>query len=76
MSVPTKRAAEERALRELWAASDRLYEQSQRRHNARLWTQHHKRLREVFQGHADHHEREQERYQRLLDEEPEEACPP
>ena len=65
-TAPSKRAAEATALQELWAASDRAYERARRREVCAARIEHHERLAEVFRGHVDRHEREQERYHQIL----------
>jgi hypothetical protein len=66
--APPDRRAEENALAELWAASERLYGEALRRRNCSLWIEHHARLARGFSAHADHHTREKEKYEALLKE--------
>ena len=67
------RAAEQKHLEDLWAASERLYGRARRRAVCAQWIEHHQHLSDVFRSHANHHAREQECYQRILAEEFEDA---
>jgi hypothetical protein len=60
--------AEEEKMERLWRTSARAYGQARRREVCVQWIRHHEHLTGVFRSHADHHAREQERYQRLLAE--------
>jgi hypothetical protein len=64
---------EEDRVEALWAVSERAYGPRRRRKNCTLWIRHHERLAGVFRSRADHHAREQERYQGILAEESEDA---
>jgi ribosomal protein L17 len=59
---------EQRHVEELWTASERVYGAARRRVFCAQWIEHHQHLCDVFRSHADHHAREQERYQRILAE--------
>jgi hypothetical protein len=67
------RAAEQKHLEDLWAASERLYGGARRRAVCAQWIEHHQHLCYVFRSHANHHAREQERYQRILAEDSEDS---
>jgi hypothetical protein len=53
-------------LEELWRLQDRLVEQRRRRENCALRIAYHERLAGVFRGQSERHERERNRYQRVL----------
>jgi hypothetical protein len=69
--VTTK--AEQARVEALWESSARAYGHARRREVCVEWIQHHQHLCGVFRSHADDHAREQERYQRILAEESEDA---
>jgi hypothetical protein len=60
--------ASDQALRleDLWALQDRLAEQRRRRENCALRIAYHERLGGVFRDQSERHERERDRYQRVL----------
>jgi hypothetical protein len=60
--------AEQERIEVLWGASARAYGQARRREVCVEWVRYHEHLGDVFRSHAERHEREQERYQRLLTE--------
>ena len=57
----------------LWATSEWTYDADRRREVCTLWIDYHEHLAGVFRSHVAHHESEQERYQRMLAEESEDA---
>jgi hypothetical protein len=73
VTMQADRRAEQRRVEELWELSERAYGETRRREVCAEWIHYHEHLAEVFRSHADHHDREQERYQRILAEESEDA---
>jgi hypothetical protein len=53
--------------------AERSYGEDRRREICAEWIQHQEHLCAVYRSHADHHAREQERYQRIQAEESEDA---
>jgi hypothetical protein len=75
-TTPSK--AEQARLEEMWRESQRAYGEALRRQNCVEWISYHDRLSRGFRDHSERHERERDRYQRVLAKETgdtEEVCP-
>jgi hypothetical protein len=72
LSVTVPRKEQER-IEEMWRSSARAYREDRMREVCVEWIQHPQHLCDVFRSHSDYHAREQERYQRILAEESEDA---